>query len=176
VGYAGGTTENPTYHRIGDHSESIQIVYDPAVVSYEELLDIFWEAHNPTTPSFSRQYRSAIFPADDRQRRAAENSKRREAARRGRPIATDIESRWTFTPAEAYHQKYSLRADALLLGALKALYPREEEFVGSTAVARVNGYLGGNGTLEELNGEIDSFGLSPEAREHLLRKIARYRR
>jgi hypothetical protein len=146
------------------------------VISYEELLEIFWEAHNPTTPSFSRQYRSAIFPADEPQRRAAEASKRREEARRGRPIATAIETGRSFTPAEAYHQKYSLRADGLLLGEITSMYPREEDFVGSTAAARINGYLGANGTLEELKREIDSFGLSPQAREHLLRKVERYRR
>jgi peptide-methionine (S)-S-oxide reductase len=173
VGYAGGTSENPTYHAIGDHSETIQITYDPSRISYEELLAVFWEAHNPTAPSYSRQYRSLILPANAAQERAARLSKQREAQRRGSPVYTEIVTEWTFTPAEDYHQKYSLRADGLLLGELQAMYPREQDFVLSTAAARINGYLGGNGTLEELEAEIDSFGLSAEAREHLLRKAER---
>jgi peptide-methionine (S)-S-oxide reductase len=173
VGYAGGRTENPTYNSIGDHSETIQIVFDPSVISYEELLAIFWEAHDPTASAYSRQYRSLILAADQAQARAAELSKRREEERRGAPIQTEILTDWRFTPAEDYHQKYSLRADSLLLGELKAMYPREEDFVRSTAAARINGYLGGNGTLEQLKSEIDSFGLSEEAREHLLRTAER---
>jgi peptide-methionine (S)-S-oxide reductase len=173
VGYAGGTTKNPTYYALGDQSETVQITYDPSRISYEELLEIFWKAHNPTAPAYSRQYRSLILPANAAQARTAELSKRREAERRGSPIQTEIVSEWTFTPAEDYHQKYSLRADGLLLGELKAMYPREEDFVLSTAAARINGYLGGNGTLEQLKAEIDSFGLSPEAREHLLRTAER---
>jgi len=173
VGYAGGKSENPTYNAIGDHSETIQITYDPTRITYEELLAIFWDAHNPTAPSYSRQYRSLILPANQAQARAAELSKRREAERRGSPIQTEIVTDWTFTPAEDYHQKYSLRADGLLLAELKNMYPREEDFVRSTAAARINGYLGGNGTLEQLEAEIGSFGLSPEAREHLLRQAER---
>ena len=175
VGYAGGTTANPTYHRIGDHSESVQIVFDPSVISYERLLELFWSAHEPTGPSYSRQYMSLILVRDDAQRRSAERSKREEERRRGGPVATEILSDWSFTPAEGYHQKYSLRSDALLLRELSAMYPWDEDLVGSTAAARINGYLGGYGTLEELDREIAGFGLSPEAAAHLRRKVERHR-
>ena len=175
VGYAGGTTENPTYYKIGDHSESIQIVFDPEVVSYDELLEIFWRAHDPTARPYSRQYMSILFVHEEAQRRSAELSKAAEQRRRGAPIQTPIVAQWSFTPAEAYHQKYSLRADDLLLRELRRMYSGEEGFVGSTAAARVNGYLGGYGTLRDLDREIGSYGLSPEAAEHLRRRVGRFR-
>jgi len=103
VGYAGGSSEDPTYHRIGDHSETIQIDFDPERITYTELLDIFWSAHNPRTPSFSRQYRSAIFVHDERQRRFAEQTKKREETK-GK-IYTEITALARFYPAEDYHQK-----------------------------------------------------------------------
>jgi peptide-methionine (S)-S-oxide reductase len=63
--------ENPTYHSLGDHSETIQIEYDPEQISYEELLDIFWSAHNPTARPWSRQYASFVFYHDETQRELA---------------------------------------------------------------------------------------------------------
>jgi len=73
VGYTGGDKPNPTYHNIGDHAESVDIDYDPEVTDYENLLDIFWKNHNPTS-FYSRQYMSAIFYHDAAQKEAAELS------------------------------------------------------------------------------------------------------
>lgn len=175
MGYAGGTSPNPTYYQIGDHSESVQILFDPSVISYDRLLEIFWQAHDPTAGPYSRQYMSLILAHGDAQRLAAERSRRAEEERRGVPVVTEILSEWSFTPAEGYHQKYSLRADELLLRELRAMYPGEEQLVASTAAARINGYLGGYGTLRELEREIDSYGLSPEASEYLRRRVGRFR-
>jgi peptide methionine sulfoxide reductase MsrA len=61
VGYAGGTKADPSYHSLGDHSETVEVVYNPEVVSYESMLKVFWESHNPVNRSWSRQYMSAIF-------------------------------------------------------------------------------------------------------------------
>lgn len=61
VGYAGGSKENPTYYSLGDHSETIQIDYDPTQISYGQLLEVFWNSHNPTYEPWSRQYMSIIF-------------------------------------------------------------------------------------------------------------------
>ena len=72
VGYAGGAKEDPTYRSLGDHSETIQIIYDPEIISYNELLDIFWQSHNPSLGSFTRQYASIIFYHDDNQKKQAE--------------------------------------------------------------------------------------------------------
>ena len=168
VGYAGGTSANPTYRSLGDQSETIQIDYDPAQITYQELLDVFWDSHSPTARAWSRQYASIIFYHDEEQRRLAEASLEREADRLGKPIFTVVVPFSEFYLAEAYHQKYRLQQQPDLLGEFRAIYPDDEDFVNSTAVARVNGYLGGNGTLEALQAEIQSLGLSPEAQEKLL--------
>jgi len=95
VGYAGGTTDNPTYYNIGNYSETIQIDYDPSLISYEELLNTFWKTHDPTYDpgilgAFSRQYMSVIFYHDEEQKRVATESKQREEAKLGKKIYTDI--------------------------------------------------------------------------------------
>ncbi|HEV2841158.1 MAG TPA: peptide-methionine (S)-S-oxide reductase MsrA [Chthoniobacterales bacterium] len=117
VGYAGGTTENPTYedvcgHGTG-HAEVVQVEFDPAIVSYNQLLDVFWGNHNPTTlnrqgPDIGDQYRSVIFYHSPEQQLAAEESKAAldQSGRFKQPIVTQIEPAPTFYPAEDYHQRY----------------------------------------------------------------------
>jgi peptide-methionine (S)-S-oxide reductase len=172
VGYAGGAKENPTYYSLGDHAETIQIDYDPARISYAELLDLFWAAHSPTSRPWSSQYASIIFYHDEEQKRLAEESLEREAARRGAPIYTEIESFTRFYLAEDYHQKYRLRGDRALLAEFQAIYPDLDGLVASTAAARVNGYLGGNGSQAQLEAEIDELGLSPESQARLREIVA----
>ena len=168
MGYAGGSTANPTYHNLGDHSETIQIDYDPAQISYQELLDIFWNSHSPTARPWSQQYASIIFYHNQEQKELAEASRDREAASRGKTIYTEIVPFERFTLAETYHQKYRLQQAPALLSEFRALYPQDEEFINSTATARVNGYLGGYGTLAAVEAAIADLGLSPAAREELL--------
>ena len=102
----------------------------------------------------------------------AEASLEREADRRGKPIFTEIIPFSEFYLAEAYHQKYRLQLEPDLLQEFRAIYPDDEDFVNSTAVARVNGYVGGNGTLAALQAEIESLGLSPASQEKLLRILS----
>jgi peptide-methionine (S)-S-oxide reductase len=117
VGYSGGQRPNPTYEEVctgrTGHAESVLVEYDPAKVSYEKLLEIFWDEHDPTTlnrqgPDVGTQYRSVIFFHDAAQQAAAVASKER-LAREGkyrRPIVTEIVPAATFYPAEDYHQQY----------------------------------------------------------------------
>jgi peptide-methionine (S)-S-oxide reductase len=168
VGYAGGTTKNPTYYNLGDHTETIQIDYDPAQISYEELLDVFWDSHNPAQRPWSRQYMSIVFYHNDEQKRLAMETRDREAARIQGEIFTEIVPASEFYLAEAYHQKYRLRQVPDLMQEFSVMYPDNEDFVASTAAARVNGYLGGYGTVEALQTELSSFGLSPEGSKKLL--------
>jgi len=124
VGYAWGTTPDPTYHRPGGHTETIEIDYDADAVSYEDLLAVFWASHDPRTPAYSRQCRSAIFVHDD-ERTAAENSPHVIGARSGR-VSTVLEPLDRFCRAEDYHQKYRLRAQRRVAGELRALSPDRE--------------------------------------------------
>ena len=131
-------------------------------------MDVFRNSHSPTARPWSKQYASLIFYHDEEQRRLAEASLEREANRRGKPIFTVIIPFSEFYLAEPYHQKYRLQQEPDLLQEFRAIYPDAEDFVNSTAVARVNGYVGGNGTLAALQTEIESLGLSPASQEKLL--------
>jgi peptide-methionine (S)-S-oxide reductase len=117
VGYSGGKTENPTYQDVCSdetgHAEVVQVEFDPTVVSYRQLLEVFWANHNPTTlnrqgPDVGRQYRSVIFYHTPEQRAAAEELKAEleKGGRFRRPIVTQIEPAPAFYRAEEYHQRY----------------------------------------------------------------------
>jgi peptide-methionine (S)-S-oxide reductase len=168
VGYAGGTKANPTYHALGDHSESIQIEYDPNHISYEELLDIFWNAHIPTSQPYSRQYASFVFYHDEAQMKLAVETKEQQEAKRG-TIFTEIVPAGTFYPAEDYHQKYYLRNARDLMREFSAIYPDGDDFAASTAAARVNGYLGRHGTCEQFQEEVDSLSLTAAGEDRVKR-------
>ncbi len=169
VGYAGGSTANPTYQSIGDHSETIEITYDPTVISYDELLAVFWASGAGRLAGTLRQYAPIIHYHDEAQREVAENSLVAEEARSGRVLSVDIQPAGTFYQAEAYHQKYYLRGLRVVAAEYEALYPTLEAFVGSTAVARANGYVGGYGLRADLEVEIGDLGLSEKAQATLLR-------
>ncbi len=115
VGYAGGHTENPTYGDVCSgttgHAEVAEVEYDPSKVSYEKLLEVFWENHDPTTPNrqgpdVGTQYRSAIFFHNPEQEAAARASKEEAQTRFKDPIVTEITSGSEFYRAEEYHQRY----------------------------------------------------------------------
>jgi len=117
VGYTGGQTENPTYQQVctdgTGHAEAVEIDYDPAKISYEKLLDVFWANHDPTQvnrqgPDWGSQYRSAIFFHSPEQEKAATASKDalNKSGRFRKEIATQIVPADTFYPAEDYHQQY----------------------------------------------------------------------
>ena len=156
VGYAGGTTQNPTYHNLGDHTETILIDYDPTQISYQELLDIYWDSHNPTGQPWSRQYMSITFYHDSDQRELAMESKQREETSLRRQVHTEIIPFSKFYLAEDYHQKYDLQQEPELMEELSTIYPNFADFLDSTAVARINGYLGGHVTFEELQEQLGS--------------------
>lgn len=120
VGYEGGTLRDPTYHDVctdqTGHVEVVQVSYDPSKVSYEQLLDVYFKCHNPTTlnrqgPDYGSQYRSVIFYHTPEQKAAAEKSKQAlDASHRWkRPVVTAIEPAATFYKAEDYHQKYLMK-------------------------------------------------------------------
>ena len=117
VGYSGGTVTNPTYHQVCSgrtgHAEVTRVEFDPSVVSYDDLLNVFWSIHDPTTlnrqgPDVGHQYRSAIFYYTPEQEVTARASKERldKSGKLRRPIVTEITPVSEFYPAEEYHQRY----------------------------------------------------------------------
>jgi methionine-S-sulfoxide reductase len=116
-GYTGGRKENPTYEEVSSgrtgHAESVEVLFDPARIAYEKLLDVFWHNIDPTTPDrqfvdVGSQYRTAIFYHSEEQKRLAEESKRKldASGRFGKPIVTEIAPAGKFYAAEEYHQDY----------------------------------------------------------------------
>ena len=115
VGYTGGDVDDPTYKQVCSdttgHAEAVEVVFDPEEVSYEQLLDVFWDEHDPTQlnrqgPDFGRQYRSGIFTHSPEQELTARESLSRRQAQVLLPIVTKIEPAAKFWPAEDYHQQY----------------------------------------------------------------------
>lgn len=114
-GYAGGKEANPTYEQVGagknGHAETVMVIYNPDVVSYETLLKVYYGSHNPTTvdgqhPDYGRQYRSIVFYSNEQERKAAIAARDAAQADYDAPIATEIVPFEKFWPAEAYHQDY----------------------------------------------------------------------
>jgi len=117
-GYTGGTKENPTYEEVCSHTtghaEAVEVTYDPELVSFADLVQRFWEIHNPTQvnrqgPDVGTQYRTAIFTHSEDQARIAEESKKLAQADFDKPIATVIEPAGVFWRAEEYHQNYAAK-------------------------------------------------------------------
>ncbi|MFX0020496.1 MAG: peptide-methionine (S)-S-oxide reductase MsrA [Promethearchaeota archaeon] len=117
VGYSGGKTKNPTYKDVctdkTGHAEVVQVTYDPSIVSYEELLEIFWNIHNPTTLNrqgwdIGTQYRSVVFYNSEEQKEKALKLKEKldQSGRYKKPIVTEITPASEFYKAEEYHQRY----------------------------------------------------------------------
>jgi len=166
VGYSGGTTSHPSYDDIDGHAESVQVDFDPSIISYARLLEAFWAAHDPLRKPRTPQYRSIIFFHSEEQRTAAEASARAHEEDRGAPHYTEIVPFERFTRAEDFHQKYWLLGSALVYE-LQGRFGSFRELVDSTTAARLNGYVAGWGTTERLEAELEAFALSEDGATHL---------
>jgi len=162
----------PNYSKIGDHTETVQVDYDPGRITYSQLLDIFWKSHRPTSQSWSGQYMNAVFFHSEQQRNLAMDSKTAMEQRIDRTVKTKVLPLRSFTMAEDYHQKYVLKQHQLK-NEMSRIYPRHQDFVNSTAVARLNGYVGRNGSRDQLLREIDSLGLSANGKKALTEMVRR---
>ncbi len=168
VGYAGGSTENPTYKQLEDYIETVQIEYDPNKISFSVIMDLFFDKRTPVREPWKRQYASAFFYHDEEQKQQILQKKEALEHELGQRVYTEISAYEAFYLAEERHQKYRLQRQPELLAAFRTMYPGLEEFVNSTAAARVNGYLYGCGNCERLSREVGSFGLSPRGQKILL--------
>ncbi len=171
VGYAGGRMQAPNYGNMGDHTETVQVDYDPDRITYAQLLEIFWKSHEPAQRSFSRQYMNAIFYENERQHRIAMDSKAAVEQKIGRTVETKVAPLRSFTLAEDYHQKYILNHHEDLKSEMLRIYPHYGDFVDSTAAARLNGYAGGYGTADQMSREIESLGLSAGGKKALTKLV-----
>jgi len=154
---------------MGDHTEAVDVEFDPKVISYEKLLDYFWKNHDPTTSKCSRQYMSAIFYHGEEQKRIAHASMEREEKRRKTKIKTEIVSGDHFYEAESYHQKYLLQRYPKVLEDLD-IGPGTQ-LIRSYVAARLNGYLGGYGKIKAFEAEADALGLTPTVEQYVRSRL-----
>uniref|UniRef100_A0A5B7BJ63 Peptide methionine sulfoxide reductase A5 n=1 Tax=Davidia involucrata TaxID=16924 RepID=A0A5B7BJ63_DAVIN len=144
VGYAGGSKTNPEYRSLGDHAESVQIEYDPRLINFRQLLEVFWSSHDSRQvfgqgPDVGNQYRSIIFSNGTEESRLAAVSKEREQTKsKSSIVTTQIQLLGTFYPAEPEHQKFELKRNPFLLQLIGNL--PEEELERSSLAAKLNGY------------------------------------
>ncbi|KDP46720.1 hypothetical protein JCGZ_06508 [Jatropha curcas] len=144
VGYSGGSKSNPEFRSLGDHAESVQVEYDPKVISFRELLEVFWSSHDSRQvfgqgPDVGNQYRSLIFTNGTEESRLAAVSKEHEQLRsRSSIVTTQIQQLVTFYGAEPEHQKFELKRRPFLLQLMGNL--PEEELERSSLAAKLNGY------------------------------------
>ncbi len=171
MGYTGGNCDNPTYHRLSDHSEAIQVEYDPKVLKYEDLLNHFWNQHDPTSPSWSSQYKKAVFYHDKEQEELAQKSISSIQSKLNKKVHTTMGRLKTFYLAEGYHQKYYLQSEPELSMEVRAYYPDFSDFINSTAASRINGLIAGYGSVDLLSEELNGYGLSPRGRDILIRMV-----
>jgi len=169
VGYAGGTEPAPSYYSLGDHTEVVQVEYDPTALDYSDLLDVFWANHNPFSAARKRQYRGVVLVHDDAQGEAAEASAAALADRTGQSVETAIEPLDSFTLAEDYHQKYELRSTPVLGDELEDIYG--PALVDSTVAARLNGFVAGHGDPDQREALLADVALTPAALSELDRRL-----
>ncbi|GGK82724.1 peptide-methionine (S)-S-oxide reductase MsrA [Rufibacter glacialis] len=168
VGFAGGTTENPTYRTLADHIEVVQLEFNPKEVTYGQLLERFFNQHTPTKEPRKRQYTSAIFFHNPEQEEVARQVIKEAEGRLQEKLKTEMHSYKAFYLAEERHQKWKLRRVPEVLQELQKIYPDPEAFNNSPAVARVNGYVAGIGEKERFMEEMGSLGLSYPVQQVLL--------
>lgn len=144
VGYSGGSKLNPEYRSLADHAESVQVEYDPRVISFRQLLEVFWSSHDSRQvfgqgPDVGNQYRSIIFTNGTSESRLATATKEREQTKsKNSIVTTQIQPLETFYPAEPEHQKFELKRNPFLLHLIGNL--PEEELEKSTLAAKMNSY------------------------------------
>ncbi|XP_019870652.1 peptide methionine sulfoxide reductase isoform X2 [Aethina tumida] len=169
VGYSGGTTPDPVYRNMGDHTEVVEIDYDPKLISYDELLELFWENHEyGLTTIIKRQYMSLILYHDEDQKRLAEISYKKQENKRKEKLTTEIAPAGPFYPAEDYHQKYRLQGHAILC---EDLGMTPELLQTSHIAARLNGYVAGVGKIEDLEREAVKFGFTDKITAYVRKQM-----
>ena len=169
VGYTGGVKTNPTYHALGNHTEALQVDFDPQKISYEDVINLVWKSHNPIRSARSSQYKSAIWFSDDEQLAIIESTMQPLAERFGQLPTTEVLPLGEFYNAEDYHQKYSLQYHKAAMDCFRKMYPDFNDFNRSTAAARLNGFSAGHGMQALFETEKNLYGLD----EEMLGKIVR---
>ena len=143
VGYAGGTKLNPTYHALGDHTEVLQVEFNPDTVTYRDILQLVFESHNPRRQTGKTQYQNVVLAATASQRTAIDEFLTTQGLTVG-GTETRIERLSRFYPAEEYHQKYKLQSASSFMDVFEAAGYSDVEFRESPIAAKLNAYVAGH--------------------------------
>ena len=173
VGYAGGNEDKPTYRDLGDHTEAIQIEFDPKKITFQQLLDVFWDSHDECGRVWSSQYKAVLWTHGKAQAAVARKSAAVRAKGRGKKLTTLVAAAPRFWIAEDYHQKYNARRYGALITAVLGSKHTEKDIRESTAIARINGWVSGHGTKAQMLSESRAFGFSESARKELAQALGR---
>lgn len=160
VGFAGGHTDSPTYREMGDHTETVQIEFDPSIISYTEVLKEFWQNHYPNRDNYKgRQYISLLHYHTEQQHRLITEAKKEMEGQLRETVETEISPFTEFTTAEERHQKYYLKRYPKALEQLSGLYQDQELLRDSTFAARLNGFVKGYGTKKGVIEELEKWNI-----------------
>lgn len=176
TGYAGGTSPNPTYRRMGDHSETVEMDFDPGGIGLDRIMEVFWDHHNPVNINHYKgdQYKSIVFYRGERQLETIRQVKERMEPGKGE-LETAIEPFSRFYLAEEKHQKYYLKRHPDALEKLCGLYPDPDDLSRSTLAARLNGLAKGYTNRELILNEIAEWRVSPAERDRMTETVKRIR-
>ncbi|NBD25000.1 peptide-methionine (S)-S-oxide reductase MsrA [Paenibacillus glycinis] len=177
VGYAGGTLDHPTYRQLGDHTETVELDFDPRILSLEKVLDVFWRNHNPFNINDykGRQYQSLVLYRDLDQQSVIQNVKNMQEEHGNRKLDTEIAPFNRFYLAEDRHQKYYLKRYPNAIDELSNLYPSPQELTDATLAARLNGLAKGYVNLQAILDEIRAWPIDEEEKGNMLQIIQRIR-
>jgi methionine-S-sulfoxide reductase len=168
VGFAGGTLEDPTYSGVGDHVETVEVIYDPLKTDYRTLLRHFWSHHNSRAKPIFRQYASAVFVTDQEQAEAAKDERKKWQEKTGDlRVLTAVRPLKRFYPAEENHQKYYLQQDTILLESLPGDGPTR---LNTLLATKLNALSGRTGTRKDLSHALSELGIEAEASNLLFKR------
>ncbi|GGG66928.1 peptide-methionine (S)-S-oxide reductase MsrA [Paenibacillus radicis (ex Gao et al. 2016)] len=175
VGYAGGTTPDPTYREMGDHSETVQLQYDSNQLAFQQLVELFWQSHNPININGYKgtQYMSLLFYNCEEQEEVIRHVIQNRINLGYEQPETRITRYTEFYPAEERHQKYYLQRYPDAIEKLSALYPDKQELFRSTLAARLNGLAKGYTSMERIRSELEDWNIGPDERKELLELLRR---
>ena len=168
MGYAGGKKKHPTYQNLGDHTEVIQIQYDPCKISFKQLLSLFWKNHNPSI-SYQKQYWSIILYINEEQKSVAQDFLQLYKKESLATIYTQIIPFEEYHHAESYHQKYILQTHPWIIVAVNV--QSAKDLIQSQICTKLNGFLSSYGTHDELVEVAKTFGLNEKMVEYISREM-----
>lgn len=163
VGYSGGRSPSPSYEDTGDHLETVMVEYDPLIISYGQLVDLFLLWHSSAPPPKLPQQKPRIFANTETEKRLAQSTIERFAISENSASQTQVSFLKTFYLAEKWCQKYFLRTVPWLIHELGNFYENEDELIHSTLATRLNAYLGQSAPPSKLPDDIEFYDLSEQA-------------